>query len=282
MKLSRKLSNNLELIRRLEFCPSLLNMYSEKYSFGFLINDLTAGIKMFLILLPIMLSLSFFCGGSVIQGVISCTIAAATSSILGGSKYQISSVALPLCVITFEIASKYQYKGLLFVAIFVSIALTIFGALRLSEVLKHISYAFISALSVYVIFAIIINQLQYILDINTLQSSQSLIENFELLKANFSNVTPNSIITAAAFILPLIVLRIFFSNFFTFFIYLAIGCIVAYCFELRYIPNFIEIKTIGNGFISSQSIDNILNVSRSIPSQTFLINCLNYASAIAI
>jgi SulP family sulfate permease len=257
-------------------------MYSEKYSFLFLINDLLAGIKTFFILLPIMLSLGFFCGESTIQGLISCAVASIVSSLIGGSKYQISSVTLPLCVITFEITSKYQYKGLLFVAIFVSIALIIFGMLRLSEVIKHMSYAFISALSIHVFFSIIINQLQYILDINTIQSSQSLIDNFQLLKVNCNNVTSNGIITAAAFILPLIILRIFTNNMFTFFIYILTGCILAYCSDVGYLPSFIQIKTIGNEFISNHLVDNIFDVSKSIPSQTFLINCLNYAFAIAI
>ena len=282
MKLSRKLSNNLELIRRLELCPYFFNIFSEKYSFGFLINDFISGIKSFIFVLPIVLALSFFCGGSVIQGAISCAIATIISAIIGGSKYQVTAIAFPVCAVMLEITSKYQYKGLLFTAIFVSAILILFGILRLSNVLKHMSYAFISAIYVFVALSIIINQIQYIFDVDTIQSSQNFIENFKLFQANMSNISSTGAMTALAFILPLIVLRILFSNFLSFPIYLALGAIAAFVSTAGYIPNFPEIKTIGSEFISTQAIDNIFTISKAVPSQTFLINCLNYAFAIAI
>lgn len=282
MKLSRKLSNNLEVIRRLELCPYFLNIFSEKYSFNFLINDFLSGMKTFLFMLPIVLALSFFCGGSVIQGVISCAIATVISAIIGGSKYQITAIAFPVCAVMLDITSKYQYKGLLFTAVFVSAILVLFGLLRLSKVLKHISYAFISAISVFVACSIITNQIQYILDIDTIQSSQNFIENLKLFQSNIVNVGSAGVMTALAFLLPLVVLRIFLSNLVSFPIYLILGGIAAFVSTAGYVPNFPEIKTIGSEFISTQAIDNIFTVSKSVPSQTFLMNCLNYAFAIAI
>ena len=277
------MSNKLEFIRKLGLCPSILNLYVDRYSLKFFLNDLFAGFKIFLLLFPIAFSLAFFCGGSPIQGVISCAIAATVSVIFGGSKYQITSIALPVCVLMFEIQLKYQYKGLLYTAIFVSAILMLFGILRISNVLKHISYAFISALTVYVILSIIINQAQYLLGINSIQSSQGLLENFSLFKENLSNVTLGGLTAAAIFIVPIFLLKSFFRGSSPFLIYLTLGCAAAYAFSSGIVPELFEIKTIGGEMMSNQSlIDNIATMAGTAPSQTFLANSLNYAFVIAL
>ncbi|MDR2598289.1 MAG: hypothetical protein LBC25_00990, partial [Holosporales bacterium] len=209
MKIGRRFSNQLSVIRRVGMCPSLLNLYADRYSFGFFLNDIFAGFKIFLLLFPIAFSLAFFCGESPIQGVISCAVAAAVSAVFGGSKYQIAYVSLPLCVITFDILARYQYKGLLFTAVFASAMLVLFGISRMSSILKHISYAFIAAISCYVLVAIILNQLQYMLGIDSVQSTQGILENFSLLRDNLKNVKADAVIYCVAFLLPIVVLRMF-------------------------------------------------------------------------
>lgn len=277
------MSNKLEFVRKLGLCPSILNLYVDRYSFKFLLNDMFAGMKVFLLLFPIAFSLAFFCGGTPTQGIISCAVAAIISVIFGGSKYQITSVALPVCVLVFEILLKYQYKGLFYTAVFASSLLVLFGILKISDVLKHISYAFVSALSVYVILSIIINQAQYVLGISSIQSSQSLLENCSLMMDNLENVTSTGIISAAIFIAPIFVLKSFCRGFSPFLIYLAIGCAVAFAFSSGFVPELFEIKTIGKEMMSTQSvIDNVTTMASGVPSQTFLANTMNYAFVIAL
>ena len=282
MIVARKISNKLEFIKKMGLCPSILNLYVDRYSFKFFLNDVFSGISIFLLLFPIAFSLSFFCGASPVQGIISCAVAALVSMLFGGSKYQIASIALPVCVITFEILSKYQYKGLFYTAVFVSIILILFGLLKISEVLKHISYSFIAALSVYVILSIIINQMQYILGVNSIQSSQGLLENFSLFSGSFENISMSNIFAAAIFMVPIILLKSFFKGFSAFFVYLVLGCAIAYLFNSGLLPDIFEIKTIGKEMIATQSMDNILTMSDAIPSQTFLANAMNYAFIISI
>lgn len=269
-------------MRKMELCPSVFNLYLKQYSISFLLNDIIAGIKIFLMLFPVAFSLAFFCGASPLQGIISCAVAAAIAAIFGGSKYQVSSIALPLCVVTFEIISKYQYKGLLFVAIFASIALILFGLLRMSDVLKHISYAFISAISVYVVLSIIISQTQYLLGINTVNSAQGLLENLGLLKASISKITTTGLMTGLAFLIPLLLIRMFCRGLFAFCIYIVAGSALAYVTDLGLIHKFIDINTIGKEFLSTQTIENIFSIPQGIPSQIFLANTLNYAFAVAL
>jgi SulP family sulfate permease len=226
--------------------------------------------------------LAFFCGFSPVQGLTSCAVAAAVSAVFGGSKYQIASISLPLCLITFEILNKYQYKGLLFTAIFVSIILFLFGILRMSEIFKHISYAFVAAISFYVLVSIILHQIQYILGVDTIQSTQGILENLGFLKDNLKNVSSKSMLMGAGFILPLFVLRIFMRGFLPFLLYILLGCGFALATDLGYIPFLFDIKTIGKEFMSGHIIDNIFTIARSLPSKTILANTLDYAFVIAI
>ena len=283
MNIAQRMSKKFEFVRRLGLCPSVLNLYVDRYSFGFLLNDVYAGIRMFCCLFPLAISLAFFCGGSPVQGAISCAIAAGVSAILGGSKYQISSIALPICILTFDILLKYQYKGLFYTALFTSLILILFGFLKISNVLKHISYAFISALSIFVAVSIIINQLQQLLNINTIHSSQGILENFALLCNNMENVTQTALISAAAFFVPLVLLKLFYRGFFAFFAYLSIGCIVTWAASIGMIPGLFDVKTVAQEMISTQSaLETVFTMSSVAPSHTFLSNIMDYAFVIAL
>ncbi|MBR1479498.1 MAG: SulP family inorganic anion transporter [Alphaproteobacteria bacterium] len=280
--MTQKMSNRLEFVRRIGMCPLALNLYVDRYSFKFFLNDVFSGIKAFLSLFPLILALAFFCGASPLQGIISCAIASLVGGLFGGSKYQIASIALPTCVLMFEILSKYQYKGLFYTAIFAAIILILFGLLRVSEVLKHISSSFVAALSVYVLFSILVNQVQYILGVDSIQSSQGLLENVQLLAGGIENTSMVGILTAAAFTVPILVLQKFARGFYPSVIYLLLGCAAVYVNNLGTLPWTFDIKTVGGEMIATQALDNITTLSRTIPSQVFLANAMNYAFIIAI
>ena len=281
--ISKTFSNYVKFLKKFGLCPSILNLYVKRYSFSFFLNDIISGIKIFLCLFPIVFSLAVFCGCSPIQGVISTAIASAISIIFGGNKYNVTSISLPVCILTFEILVKYQYKGLFYTALFVAIIMIILGLLRISNILKSISYAFISAISIYTLISIIINQTQCILGINTLNSSQSLFENIELFRINIEHITIQNLITFALFTIPLILCKLFIKGGYAFFVYLVLGYVVVYCIDSGFIPEFINIKTIGQEMVTNPSaVDTMFSLSHAIPSQTFLSSCVNYAFVIAL
>ncbi len=282
MIISKKMATKLELVKKMGLCPSILNLYVDRYSFKFLLNDILAGVKMFLFLFPVAFALSYFCGVSPIQGIISCIVGALISAVFGGSKYQIISISLPVCLITFEILSKYQYKGLFYTAVFVSLILVLFGFLKISNVIKHLSYSFISALSVYVIFSIMIIQIPFLLGINSIQSSQSLIENTSIFSSSIENINQSGIISALIFIAPLLLIKSCFKGFSAYPLYLLLCGIFVYLSDSGIIPNLIDIRTFGKEMLTNGAIDNIMSLTNSGSSQIFLANTMNYAFIISI
>lgn len=282
MKLMRKISHRLDTIKRLELCPSILNLDVERYSFLFFLNDILCGVKIFLLLTPIAFSLAFFCGASPLSGIISCGIASFCSVVIGGSKYQISSVTFTLCVVTLEVLAKYQYRGLFFVAVFVSVILVILGLLRFSSVLKHLSTSYIAALSVCVSLSIIINQLQSILGINTIQSVQSFFENLDIFIENTHMISMQGVITAFGFTIPLLLIRLRIKSYLSFVVYFCLGILAVIIQKVGFLSFIPTIKTVGAEFINAQMLENITDISKNLPSQTFLLNVINYAFVIAI
>ncbi len=282
MIISKKMTTKLELVKKMGLCPSILNFYVERYSFKFLLNDILAGMKMFLFLSPVAFALSYFCGVSPIQGIVSCFVGALISAVFGGSKYQIISVSLPVCLITFEILSKYQYKGVFYTAVFVSLILIWFRCLKSSRVINHLSYACVSALSIYVIVSIMIIQMPLLLGINSIQSSQSLVENISIFSSSIENITQSGFISALIFIIPLLLIKSFFKGFSAYPLYMLVCGIFVYLSNSGIIPNLIDIRTFGQKMLASGTIDNIMSLTNSGSSQIFLSNTMNYAFIISI
>jgi SulP family sulfate permease len=149
--------------------------------------------------------------------------------------------------------------------------------------LKHLSGAYIAALTVFVAVFIIIDQFQYITHISTIKSSQSFLKNCEILLENIPRISSANAIIAAAFIVPLLLIKIKFKGYFAFVLYILLGALAVYLNEIGMLPySFSAIETVGSAFIETQLVDNITTVSSVIPSQTFLVNTLNYAFVVAL
>jgi MFS superfamily sulfate permease-like transporter len=95
-------------------------------------------------------------------------------------------------------------------------------------------------------------------------------------------VNLQQLINGAFFLIPLLLIRWKIRSPFSFFLYLFLGAGVILSQNYGLLPSLEPIKTIGSEFLNAQVIDNITTVSKEIPSQTFLVNILNYAFAMAI
>ncbi|MDR1609550.1 MAG: hypothetical protein LBR78_01695 [Holosporales bacterium] len=280
--MSRRVAHALEQIRQLELCPSVLNLYVDKYSIKRLANDILSGMVMFLLATPIALAIAFFCGISPSLGVVSIGVASMVGALIGGSKYQVSTIALAVCIPTIEVITKYQYKGLLTMAIFTAIILIGFGALRISDTMRHVARSFLAALGTCAALLIAMSQVQYLLGIGLSQISIGPLGSISALIAGLNDIDTNILITALAYIIPLAVLRILIRGASPYLIYLAIGIAAAYVLDAGIIPSVVEIKTIGKEFVGMAMYENIATIAKTLPTQEVLVNALTYAFVIAL
>lgn len=281
MKLFEKQLNSL---RNNELLPSILNVYVERYSFQHFFNDVYAGIKIFALLFPIIISLAIVCGESPIAGLISATASMAVSTIFGGTNYQISSISFPICILYTEIMVKYQYKGLFIVSVLICVILYVFGKLRIGDILRYTASAFLSALNVYTALMIFVSQMQYMLGANSSSMFNNLLSNLLVFKNDIGNITLLNIHYTLSFLGLLIALKLIFKGYSSFFVYIIICAVIMLCSELNLIPiiGYIDIKTIGIGLFNCLNSNNVFLLSYSLPSQLVLSNLVIIAFAISL
>ena len=282
--MSRFLAKRINSIRNNELRHSILNVYVERYSFSHFFNDVFAGIKIFILLFPVSISLSIACGESPISGLISGAIAIVVSSIFGRTRYQISTISFPICTLYTEIIIKYQYKGVFITSVLVCIIIHVFGKLRIGDILRYTASSFLSALYVYTALEILVLQLQYMLGINHSSMFNTFFTNLSIIKTYIGNIPVINMHYTLSFLGLLILLKFIFKGYIVFFIYILICIVVMLCSELNLIPSFgyLNLKTIGIGLFNYLSNNTIFTISYTFPSQLVLSNLVIFAFAISL
>lgn len=101
-------------------------------------KDMTAGIIVAIIALPLSISFALGSGVSAEKGIYSSILASIMVALLGGSRVQITGPTGAFIVITQSIVSVYGYKGLIIAMIMAGIILILMGILRLGKLIKYI------------------------------------------------------------------------------------------------------------------------------------------------
>lgn len=112
----------------------------KNYSTELFIKDLTAGIIVAIIALPLSIALGIASGVTPEQGLHTAIIAGFIISFLGGSRVQIGGPTGAFMVIVFGIVSQYGVDGLIISTIMAGLMMIAMGLLRFGSVIKFIPY----------------------------------------------------------------------------------------------------------------------------------------------
>ncbi len=286
MKISSYINVKANKMRENDLCPSILNINFKKYKFSYFLLDIIVGLKMFITIVPVAISFAIFSGGSPIQGLISVSIASIVSIFLGGSKYQISSVAWAVSLISLDVFTKYQYKGMLLTSGIIALILTIYGTIQMGNLLKYISKTFLAAIAVYIALIIIITQTQVLLNIPITYSHQVFYGNCVALLSGLKQVDATSLYIYLIFMGSLLFLKLFFKGFGVYAIYTIIWSLIMLCddCDIFEIPDMLSsLKMMGQSFFQGLNRNNILNISYSFPfSQSVLKDIVLLSFSIAL
>lgn len=105
-----------------------------------LIKDITAGIIVGIIALPLSIALAIASGVSPEKGLHTAIIAGFLISFLGGSRVQIGGPTGAFVIIVYGIIQQYGLQGLILSTIMAGIFLILMGLLQLGSVIKFIPY----------------------------------------------------------------------------------------------------------------------------------------------
>src|SRR5512146_3215003 len=120
--------------------PKLLTVLREGYSGETFFKDLTAGIIVGIVALPLAIAFAIASGVKPEQGLYTAIVAGFLISLLSGSRVQIGGPTGAFIVIIYGIVQKYGYDGLVIATILSGILLIVMGVAKMGSVIKYIPY----------------------------------------------------------------------------------------------------------------------------------------------
>lgn len=120
--------------------PKLVSILREGYSRKQFLADLTAGLTVGVVALPLAIAFAIASGVKPEQGLYTAIIAGFVIAVLGGSRAQISGPTGAFIVIIYGIVQQYGYSGLVVATLIAGVLLVLMGLARMGALLKFIPY----------------------------------------------------------------------------------------------------------------------------------------------
>jgi SulP family sulfate permease len=131
-----------------------------------LIDDVTAGIIVAIIALPLSIALGIASGVTPEKGLITAIIAGFLISFFGGSRVQIGGPTGAFMVIVYGIVVEHGVDGLIIATIMAGIILIIFGLINIGSVIKFIPYPITTGFTAGIAVTIFSSQVNDFLGLN--------------------------------------------------------------------------------------------------------------------
>ena len=125
-------------VSRLE--PKLLTVLREGYSRKQFIGDLTGGVIVGIIALPLAIAFAIASGVKPEQGLYTAIVGGLVIAVLSGSRVQIGGPTGAFIVIVYGVVQQYGYDGLAAATLLAGVILVALGVARLGTVIKYIPY----------------------------------------------------------------------------------------------------------------------------------------------
>ena len=160
------------------------------------VKDLTAGIIVAIVALPLSIALAIASGVEPQMGLYTAIAAGFIISFLGGSTVQIAGPTAAFATIVAGIVAKNSISGLTTATIMAGILLVIMGICRLGSLIKFIPYTITTGFTAGIAVTILIGQLKDFFGVTYMHGESPIeaIEKVEALVHNFSTAQISSVI----------------------------------------------------------------------------------------
>lgn len=118
--------------------PKLLTVVREGYTRKQFYSDLTAGLTVGVVALPLAIAFAIASGVKPEQGLYTAIVAGFVTAVLGGSRAQISGPTGAFIVIIYGVVQQYGYDGLVVATLIAGVLLVLMGLARMGALLKFI------------------------------------------------------------------------------------------------------------------------------------------------
>ena len=149
------------------------------YSKGQLVKDITAGVIVAIIALPLSIALALASGATPEQGLYTAIVAGFVISFLGGSRVQIAGPTAAFASIVAGVIATNGFSGLVIATIMAGIMLIAMGLLKFGSLIKYIPFTITTGFTSGVALTILIGQIKDFLGLTFKNSPIEAIEKVE-------------------------------------------------------------------------------------------------------
>src|SRR5690242_2785102 len=163
------------------FIPKSFVCWREGYSRQTLMSEVSAGITVAIIALPLSLALAIGSGVTPERGLYTAIVAGFLISLLGGSRVQIGGPAGAFMIIVAGIVDAHGYQGLAICTLMAGAILIIMGLAKLGTLIKYIPYPVTTGFTTGIAIIIFSSQIKDFLGLSVVDSqghSQALPKEF--------------------------------------------------------------------------------------------------------
>jgi SulP family sulfate permease len=163
------------------------------YTRAQLVSDLTAGVIVGIVSLPLAIAFAIASGVEPDRGLYTAVIAGFLVSALGGSRVQIGGPTGAFVVIVYGIVQKHGVDGLTIATIMAGLLLIAFGLARLGGAIKFIPFPVVTGFTSGIAVILIVLQLRDVLGLRLTEAPPQLIERLMVYRAAIGTLNPHAI-----------------------------------------------------------------------------------------
>ncbi len=154
------------------------------------ISDLTAGIIVGIVALPLAIAFGIASGVTPQQGLITAIVAGLLTSLFGGSKFLIGGPTGAFIVIVYGIVSQFGVSGLIIATVIAGVILVMMGLFKLGNIIKFIPYPIVVGFTSGIALVIFSTQVKDILGLNIENVPADFIPKWGAYISNISTINP--------------------------------------------------------------------------------------------
>jgi len=204
-------------------------------------SDVSSGIIVGIVALPLAIAFGIASGVSPNNGLITAVIAGFIISALGGSRVQIGGPTGAFIVIVYGIVQKYGMDGLMIATIMAGVMLVLMGFMKLGTLIKFIPLPIITGFTSGIALIIFTTQIKDLLGLNIPNLPSEFLAKIPVYVNNITAFNIDTIIVSAISLFTIIFLGKFLQKIPSTFIALILGTAIVYIFGL-------EVDTISTRF----------------------------------
>ena len=192
---------------RTPLVPSLFKTLRNGYTLGMLSKDVSAGITVGVVALPLALAFAIASGLTPERGLYTSIVAGFFMAFFSGSRFPVSGPTGAFVVIIYGIVSRHGYEGLVLTTLMAGILLVIFGFLRLGVLVKYIPYPVTTGFTTGIALLIFSSQMKDFFGLPLVDTPPEFFDKWHAYARNAFDFSPATLGVAAFTLLVILIVR---------------------------------------------------------------------------